>query len=151
MPQSLSVVYLHLVFSTKERRPFFRDQALRDSLHAYLGSVSARIDCPVLAVGGVEDHLHILSRFSRTIAQADWVREVKRVSSIWLKGQRREFAGFQWQAGYAAFSVSHSNLERVVAYIATQPEHHRKIGFQDEIRLLLRKHQQVWDERHLWD
>ena len=69
MPQSLSAVYIHLVFSTKERRPFLRDKAIRESLHAYLGASSKQIECPHLKVGGVEDHVHLLCRFARTITQ----------------------------------------------------------------------------------
>ena len=149
MPQSLSVVYIHLVFSTKERRPFLRDPHLRQSTHAYLGAISNRLDCAPMAVGGVEDHVHLLARFGRTITQAEWVKELQRVSNEWI--QKEGIADFQWQAGYAAFSVSQSNLEQVQAYITRQEEHHKKISFQDELRALLRKHQMEWDERYLWD
>ncbi|HTA30298.1 MAG TPA: transposase [Candidatus Cybelea sp.] len=151
MPQALSAVYIHLVFSTKERRPFLRNAADRDALHAFLGRASKELDCPPILVGGVEDHVHILARFSRTIAQADWVKELKRVSNRWLKEHGRDYSDFEWQGGYADFSVSASNLEKVRSYIARQPEHHRKVGFQDELRVLLRKHELKFDERYLWD
>ena len=124
---------------------------MRDALHAYLGGVSKQLDCPSILVGGVEDHVHLLCRFARTITQAEWVKELKRVSNGWLKEQGREYADFEWQGGYADFSVSQSNLESVKQYIANQEEHHRKVNFQDELRELLRKHQQEWDERHVWD
>jgi len=97
MPQSLSAVYIHLVFSTKERRPFLRDKVVRESLHAYLGAVSKQLECPPLKVGGVEDHVHLLCRFARTITQAEWVKEIKRVSNLWLKEQSRDYLDFQWQ------------------------------------------------------
>ncbi len=139
MPQSLSVVYIHLVFSTKERRPFLRDPKLRQSVHAYLGEVSKRLDCAPIVVGGVEDHVHLLARFGRTITQAQWVKELKRVSNEWIQNQG--IADFQWQSGYAAFSVSQSNLDDVKDYIVRQEEHHQKRNFQDELRALLRKHQ----------
>lgn len=151
VPQSLSIVYVHLVFSTKERRPFLCDKAVRDSLHGYLGGISKQLDCPPILVGGVEDHVHLLCRFGRTITQAEWVKELKRVSNGWLKEQGRDYLDFEWQGGYADFGVSQSNLEQVKAYIANQEEHHRRVNFQDEIRELLRKHQQEWDERHVWD
>ena len=151
MSQSLSVVYIHLVFSTKERRPFLRDQSLRESLHAYLGSVSKQLGCPPLKVGGVEDHVHLLCRFARTTTQADWVKELKRVSNLWLKEQARDYADFQWQGGYADFGVSHSNVEQVTRYISEQERHHQKMSFQDELRVLLRKHNLEWDERYVWD
>ena len=149
MPQSLSAVYIHLVFSTKDRYPFLRDKGIREELHSFLGGVSKTLHCPTLIVGGVEDHIHLLSRFGRTISQAEWVKELKRVSSLWLKEQR--VRGFAWQGGYADFSVSPSNIERVKAYIANQEEHHKKIGFQDELRELLRCHGLEWDERYVWD
>ena len=151
MPQSLSAVYIHLVFSTKERRPFLRDKAVCASLHSYLGGVTKQLECPPITVGGVEDHVHLLCRFGRTITQAEWVKELKRVSNGWLKDQGPDYADFQWQAGYADFSVSESNREQVAAYIAQQDEHHRKVSYQDEVRALLRKHNLEWDETYVWD
>src|SRR5438128_11608514 len=138
MPQSLSAVYIHLVFSTKDRRPLLRNKPTRDALHSYLGGVSKQLDCPPILIGGVEDHVHLLCRFGRTIAQAEWVKELKRLSNSWLKGQGNEYQAFEWQGGYADFSVSQSNLEQVKRYIAEQEEHHKKMSFQDELRALLR-------------
>jgi putative transposase len=151
MSQSLSAVYTHLVFSTKELQPFFRNRDTREALHAYLGGISKTLDCPPIIVGGMEDHVHLLTRFGRTITQAEWVKELKRVSNLWLKELGRTYADFQWQGGYADFSVSPSDLERVKRYIANQEEHHRKLNFQDELRALLRKHSVEWDERYVWD
>jgi len=151
MPQSLSAVYIHLVFSTKARPPLLRDKAVRDALHGYLGGISKQLDCPPILVGGVEDHVHLLARFARTVTQAEWVKELKRVSNIWMKEKGQEFADFDWQGGYADFSVSQSNLDQVKHYIAAQEEHHLKIGFQDELRALLRKHELAWDEKYVWD
>jgi len=147
MPQSLSAVYIHLVFSTKERRPFLRDASLRESLHGYLGSVSKQLECPPLIVGGVEDHVHLLCRFARTITQSEWVKELERVSNQWLKEQRGDLSDFQWQGGYADFGVSQSNLEKVTHYVINQAEHHKRMTFQEELRALLRKHSLEWDER----
>jgi REP element-mobilizing transposase RayT len=151
MPQSLSAVYIHPVFSTKVRCPLLRDKPMRHALHSYLGGVSKQLDCPPVLVGGVEDHVHLLARFGRTITQAEWVKELKRVSNLWLKERGRDYADFEWQGGYADFSVSQSNLEQVRQYIAGQEEHHRKVGFQDELRALLRKHESEWDEKYVWD
>ena len=151
MPQSLSAVYIHVVFSTKGRLPLLRNQTVREALHAYLGGISNRLDCPPAMVGGVEDHIHLLARLSRTVTQAEWVKELKRVSSLWLKEQGPEFAGFQWQGGYAVFSVSQSNLDAVTRYIAEQEEHHRRMSFQDEVRVLLKRHHLEYDERYVWE
>jgi len=149
MPQSLSAVYIHLVYSTKNRIPYLRDSALRSELHAYIGGVSKTLECPAIIVGGVEDHVHLLCRFGRTITQADWVKELKRVSNLWL--QQRGLDDFEWQGGYSDFSVSASNLEQVQAYIANQEKHHAQMTYQDELRALLKKHQVAWDERYVWD
>ena len=151
MPQSLSAVYIHLTFSTKDRRPFLRDKAVRDKLHSQMGGISKILECPSLIVGGVEDHVHLLCRFGRTVSQAEWVKELKRVSNGWLKEQGPGYTDFEWQGGYADFSVSHSNLEQVKHYIVGQEEHHRRMTFQDELRALLRKHEIEFDERYLWD
>ncbi len=151
MPQYHSAVYIHLCFSTKGRRPFLRDEATRDALHAYIGGTSKQLECPPILVGGVEDHVHILARFGRTITQAEWVKELKRVSNLWLKQQGQEYADFQWQGGYADFSKSQSDLDSATQYIARQAEHHRTETFQDELRRLLREHGIEFDERYIWD
>jgi REP element-mobilizing transposase RayT len=151
MPQSLSAVYIHLVFSTKEQRTFLRDKDLREKLHAQLGGSSKTLECPPLLVGGVEDHVHLLCRFGRTITQAEWVKEFKRVSNGWLKSQKSDYADFEWQGGYADFSVSQSNLEQVKQYIADQEKHHRTLTFQEELRALYRKHEIQFDEQYVWD
>lgn len=106
--------------------------------------------CEPVKIGGVDDHVHLLCRFGRTISQAEWVKELKRGSALWLKAQDRCFADFSWQGGYATFSVSVSNLEKVTEYIAKQEVHHRKVGYQDELKVMLRKHGVEWDERYLW-
>ena len=121
--------------------------------HATLGWNSRELLgslAPIL-VGGAEDHVHILARFGRTITQATWVKELKRVSNEWVQRQGREFSRFHWQEGYSDFSVSHSNLDRVQSYIARQDQHHGKRGFQEELRALLCRHQIPYDEKHLWD
>lgn len=151
MPQSLSAVYVHLVFSTKDRRPFLRDATLRESMHSYLGGVSRQLDCPPIRVGGIEDHVHILAQFGRTITLADWVKELKRVSNLWHQEQVLSERDFRWQGGYAAFSVSQSNLAQVAEYVARQEEQHRKLTFQDELRALFAKHKIEYDERYIWD
>ena len=151
MAQSYSAVHIHLVFSTKDRRPFLRDESTRTTLHAYLGSISKELDCLPILVGGVEDHVHVLARLARTVSQAEWVKELKRVSNRWLKEKGRDYSDFEWQGGYAAFSVSQSNLEVVRQYIADQKEHHRKASFQDELRALLSRHQIEYAEKYLWD
>ena len=151
MPQSLAQIYLHVVFSTKQRRPFSKDQSLRDEAHCYLGGICNRIDCPVLRVGGVADHVHVLCRLGRSISIAELIRELKRESSQWLKTKEARLADFFWQNGYGAFSVSPSHIEDLRKYIENQEDHHRVETFQDEFRRLLTKYGLQWDERYIWD
>ena len=151
MPQSLAQVYLHIVYSTKDRRPWLQDAGIRDELHNYLGGTCNNLDCPVLRVGGVEDHVHILCRLGRSISIADLVKELKRESSKWLKTKSPALADFYWQSGYGAFSVSPSHVDPLRSYIEQQEQHHKRESFQDELRRLLRKYGLEWDERYVWD
>ena len=151
MPQSLGQIYVHIIFSSKARRPFLQDAAIRDELHRYLGGACNKLDCPALRVGGVADHVHILCRLGRTVSVGELVRELKRESSQWVKTKSPSLADFYWQNGYAAFSVSPSDVEPIREYIARQDEYHRSETFQDEYRRLLRQHGLEWDERYVWD
>jgi putative transposase len=151
MPQSLSNVLVHIVFSTKERRPFLSDPTLRTAMYKYLAAVSAEMGCPAIKLGGVEDHVHLMARQARTITLASWVRELKRTSSLWVKQRPEGSTVFQWQLGYGVFSVSQSQSAVVERYIARQEAHHRSVSFQDELRTLLERHQIAYDERYLWD
>ena len=151
MPQSLAKILVHSVFSTKDRRPFLRDRSLREELHRYLGGILAHHDCQPIIIGGVEDHVHILSTLSRTILAADMIKEVKRGSSIWLKTKGLDLKDFEWQRGYGMFSIGFSQVDDVRDYIAGQDEHHRKVSFRDELRQLLTRYEIEFDERYVWD
>ncbi|MBI5773223.1 MAG: IS200/IS605 family transposase [Verrucomicrobia bacterium] len=151
MPQSLAKILVHTVFSTKDRRPFLRDRALREELHRYLGGILANLDCQPIIVGGVEDHVHLLCALSRTCTAVEMVKEVKRSSSLWVKTKSPELQDFAWQNGYGIFSVGFSQIGPVRDYIAGQEEHHRKVSFQDEFRLLLKRYEIEFDERYVWD
>lgn len=151
MPQSLSRIYLHIIFSTKNRERRLIDADLRKSLHAYVAATMKQVDCVPVEIGGVEDHIHILCLFPRTRSVADVVKEAKRVSTNWLQEQSAELSGFHWQSGYGVFSVSQSNVAGVVDYIRNQEQHHRQLMFQDEYRAFLKKHAVEFDERYVWD
>ena len=151
MSQSLAQIYLHLVFSTKNRAAFLQDKASRERLHAYLAGTCRNLGCPSLIVGGVEDHIHILCRFSKTITVADLIKELKRESSKWIKRETPALAMFAWQNGYGAFSVSPAHVKPLAKYIADQERHHHRESFQDEFRRLLRKYGVEWDEHYVWD
>jgi len=148
MPQSLSNVLVHIVFSTKDRQPYLSDAALHVAMHKYLSTVSAGLRCPVIQLGGVADHVHVLARQARTITLATWVRELKRSSSLWVKGLPGGPNVFTGRRIRSLF-VSESQSAAVERYIARQEAHHRRLGFQDELRTLLRRHQIAYDERYV--
>jgi len=150
MAQSLANVLVHLVFSTKNRRPLIRPE-VEHELHTYLAAVCREMGCPTLDVGGTEDHVHILFSLSRTVTLSKLDEEVKKRSSKWIKTKGEPFADFAWQAGYGAFSIGQSGVAGVKQYIASQKEHHRKVSFQEELRAFLRRYQVEFDERYLWE
>jgi len=150
MGQSLIKNYLHIIFSTKHRQNLIYPP-YENKLHAYLGGTCKSLECPVLAVGGHTDHIHILCNLSKNIALKVLLQKVKASSSRWMKTKHPEFKNFYWQDGYAAFSVNPKGVETVVRYIKTQHEHHRKQTFQKEHRSFLEKHNIEYDERYVWD
>jgi REP element-mobilizing transposase RayT len=150
MPQSLAKIYIHTIFSTKNRNPLLANE-WRDELFHVLGGTANNLGCQSLIVGGVADHVHMLFQLGRTIAIADAVGKIKSTSSNWVNQTRGLPAEFHWQAGYAAFSVSQSNVESVRDYIRRQPEHHARQSFQDELREWLRRYEIEWNETYVWD
>jgi len=151
MAQSLGKILVHVVFSTKERRPFLRDKSLREEMHLYLGGILANLDCQPIIAGGWEDHVHLLCVLSRTSSAAEIIKEVKRGSSLWIKTKSADLSEFAWQSGYGIFSVGFSQIKAARDYIAGQEEHHRQISFQDEFRTLLKRYEIEFDERYVWD
>ena len=148
MTQSLVKNIIHLIFSTGRRRPYLTE-AIRPDLFAYQAGVFKRRDSAALVVNGVEDHVHVLFSLSKNQAMSDVIRDVKASSSRWMK--RKSGPQFNWQGGYAAFSVCESNLEDVKKYIENQHEHHQKMTFQEEVSALFEVHRIAYDERTFWD
>jgi REP element-mobilizing transposase RayT len=151
MPQSLAQVYLHIVFSTKLRRPFLKSKELRIDVHAYLAATLNNVECPALIVDGVEDHIHALCRLGRKITIANLIRDIKKSSSSMLHDRSAALRQFAWQSGYGAFSISPSHIPALTRYIENQEEHHKTETFQGEFRRLLRKYGIDYDERYVWD
>jgi putative transposase len=150
MPQSLASVYLHVVFSTKNRAPFItRD--LRDRLYPYLAATALGNGTKALDIGGTPDHVHLLLSYGREVTIADTVKTLKAASSRWIHDTFPDRRAFAWQNGYGAFSVGYPELGELKTYIASQEEHHRATTFQDEYRALLLKNGLEWDERYVWD
>jgi putative transposase len=147
MPQSLSSILIHLIFSTKNRQPLITAN-VETELHKYMATIFRGCKSPTLLIGGTEDYLHALFVLSRT---PDLVEEVKTSSSKWMKTKGDELRQFQWQAGYGAFSIGQSNVEVLKRYTSKQKEHHRSRSFQDELRSLCKRYGVEIDERYVWD
>ena len=150
MSQSLVNNLVHLVYSTKRRECTIPPE-FRDRLYAYQAGIFTEWESPAVIIGGIDDHVHSLFSLSKNHALKKIVEEVKKGSSKWMKAEGSKNRDFYWQKGYAAFSVSQSNVLQVKRYIRDQEEHHRKISFQDELRVLFDRHQIEYDERYVWD
>ena len=150
MSQSLANIVVHLVFSTKGRRPLIRDED-RGQLHAYITDILKNCDSPLIEINSVRDHIHILFGQSKNHASAKIVEQIKTSSSTWIKTLDPWYADFAWQTGYAEFSVSPMHVEVVRDYIRSQPEHHRREDFQTEYRRFCEKNSKPLDERYAWD
>jgi len=150
MAQSLSNVLLHIVFSTKHRRPWINVE-IDEELAKYIAGICRNLGCASHKIGGSDDHLHICCSLSRTLSISKLVEEIKTGSSKWIKTQGDQYADFAWQNGYGAFSIGQSQLDDLRRYIANQREHHRRLSYQDEFRALLAKYEIEFDERYVWD
>ena len=150
MPQSLSFLLIHIVFSTKDRMPVI-DATIGPALHAYLAAIARNANCECFRVGGVSDHVHLAVQLARTTTTANLVETLKTSSTKWLKTQSPGLSGFAWQRGYAVFSVRPTDLDALRHYINTQAAHHNTRTFEDEYRVLLNKYDVPFDERYVWD
>jgi REP element-mobilizing transposase RayT len=150
MPSTYTNLLYHIVFSTKNRKPFIQPD-LRDELYPYLGGAIRDEGGILLERGGMSDHVHLLVKLPATIAFADFLRTIKANSSGWVR-KRPDFpTGFAWQVGYAAFTVSESQAEFVRRYIQNQERHHRRRTFKQELVTLLKKNRIEYEEIYLWD
>lgn len=150
MAHSFVSLVLHCVFSTKDRRPLIT-QDLSQRLYPYIGGIARDENMKLLAIGGVEDHLHLLLALPSTITVAKMLQLIKGKSSKWIHDTFPEHQTFGWQEGYGAFSIGGSQIEATKTYIANQREHHRERTFQQEFVAFLEKHGIAYDPRYLWD
>ena len=141
---------IHLIFHTKSQGVKIRESDL-DQIHAYLGGIIRNIGGIPIIVGGINDHVHILTSLPKTMALTDFVRTVKANSSTWIKQQDNHYAQFAWQEGYGAFSVSPSLIDKTVNYIRNQAEHHMRHTFREEYKLFLDASGIQYDERYAFE
>jgi REP element-mobilizing transposase RayT len=150
MPQSLTKLYAHLVFSTKNRQPYLDDE-IRPRVHGYLATIVRNLDSPWVVVGGVADHVHVLFDMGKLHAPVEFVERIKRESSKFVKTLGAQYKDFYWQRGYGMFSVGPSHRDEAETYVRNQEEHHRSKTFQQEFRAFLERYGVAYDEQHVWD
>ncbi len=149
MAQSLSQLYVHIIFRIKTTSVPIREQEA-DELYAYIGSIIKSQQSIPIIINGVGDHIHILCILSKNVALADLLEDVKKYSSGWIKTKDNYYKTFAWQGGYGGFSVSPSICEKTKKYIMNQKEHHKKVSFKDEYLLFLKEYGIEYDETYLW-
>ena len=149
MSQSLSKLYIHIVFHTKYNQNLIKTD-VESELYAYLGGILQKNKSVPIAINGVEDHVHILCIMSKNIALADLLEELKRNSSRWIKTKGSDYTDFAWQGGYGGFSVSQSKVDVVKLYIENQKEHHKTETFKEEYIRFLKEYGIDYNEDYLW-
>ena len=153
MAQSLSQLYTHIVFSTKNHVPFIKS-VIEAELFAYIGGTIKAIGGIPFMINGMGDHIHIFSTLPKTVALSKFVEDIKRSSSRWIKTKGIAYQYFAWSrycGRYAGFSISSSQKDTVVRYIANQKEHHKKLSYKEEVIKFLQEYNIDYDERYLWD
>ena len=149
MAQSLSKLYVHLIFHIKTTSPRICEEDL-ERVYSYIGQLVNNTGCNVLQVGGTEVHVHILFLLSKTESISHVVEEVKRNSSRWIKTINTYYSRFEWQGGYGAFSVSQSVVDKTLQYVRNQKTHHAKHSFNDEYIALLKLYGIKYDEQYVF-
>lgn len=150
MAQTLVKIYVHVVFSTKNRNDLISAE-IEKELFAYIGGILRKHQTVLLAANGTANHVHLLISLSKNIALSDLLRELKKASSFWVKTKDAEFKNFQWQSGFGAFSIGQSQIETVKNYIAKQKDHHKIELFENEYRKFLQKYEIDFDENYFLD
>jgi len=150
MAQSLSKIYVHIIFRTKNGELKIPKNILKE-LYAYMATILKNLESPAIIIGGMPDHIHILCVLSKNYALKKIVEEVKKRSSKWIKTKSPDLSKFRWQNGYGAFSVSQSQVDVVKKYIQKQEEHHRKRTYREEVTIFLEKYKIDYDNRYFWD
>ncbi len=149
MAHSYTNILIHYIFSTKNREKIITSE-LQERLWPYMGGIARENNMKALAIGGIEDHIHLLISLPATLSIAKAIQLLKGGSSKWVHDTFPNHNSFKWQEGYGAFSVNISHVDDTTAYIKRQLEHHRKKSFQEEYVSFLKKHEIDYDERYVW-
>jgi len=149
MANTFTQIHIHVVFAVQNRVSLIQ-KTWKEQLYKYIITIIQKHEHKVLAIGGMSDHIHILFGFRPTQALSNLIQEMKRDSSEWINQQRFTTGRFSWQEGYGAFSYSKSHVIKVVRYIETQEEHHKKKTFIDEYKKILNDFDLKYDERYIF-
>ena len=149
MAQTLTRLLEHIIFSTKDRRDLIVP-SIEPELYAYLGGVCSNHESPALAIGGIENHVHLLVSLSKNSALSDFLMMLKKDSSLWIKTKGAAYCDFYWQDGYGAFSVGQSQVRTVTRYIHEQKQRHKNITFEEELMTIAKRYGVEFDPRFLW-
>jgi REP element-mobilizing transposase RayT len=144
------MLYVHTIFHVKNERIFIR-QTDEEELYAYMGGMIKQTSSEPIMIGGTENHVHILANMSKNISLANFLEEIKKNSSRWIKTKDAHYKNFAWQGGYSGYSVSQSKVESVKKYIECQKEHHKKITFKEEYLRFLKEYGIDYNENYLWE
>jgi Transposase and inactivated derivatives len=148
MSQSFTNLLYHIIFSTKDRRPLIKLEC-QPRLYDYIGGIIRGVGGISLGINGTDDHVHVLAKLRPDKALSDVLRDLKSNATGWMHDVFPRLMDFHWQRGYAAFTVSQSNLKQVQQYIASQKEHHQKLSFRDEFITFLKANGIEYDERYI--
>ena len=149
MSQSLSKLYVHIIFHVKDERIAIRPED-ENELYAYIGGIIKQNSSFPIKINGTGNHVHVLSTLSKNLSLAKFVEEIKKNSSRWIKTKNIYYKHFAWQGGYAGYSVSQSKIKVVTSYIERQKEHHHQQSFKDEYLKFLQEYAVVFDDNYLW-
>ena len=150
MAQSLSKLYIHLIFHIKNTSVKIRNDE-KKSLYAYMGAIFKDNESIPILINGTNDHVHILCSMSKNISLAKLTEEIKRHSSRWIKTINQHYKSFAWQGGYAGFSVSQSLHDKTKQYISNQEKHHKRITFKEELTAFFNEYGIEYNEQYLWN
>lgn len=150
MPNTFTQIYIHIVLAVKNRNALI-NQSWEDKLYKYITGIVQKMGQKMLLINGMPDHIHFLIGMKPDCNLSDLVREIKKSSSSFIKEERLTKFNFNWQTGFGAFSVSHSQLDKVINYIINQKEHHKKRTFKEEYLDLLNKYMVEYDEKYLFE
>ncbi len=150
MANTFTQIYIHVVFSVKQRVSLIQNE-WREELHKYIAGIIQNKDHKHLAINTMPDHIHIFIGMKSDTSLSELVRDLKANSSKWINEKKFLKTKFQWQEGYGAFSYSHSQLDEVIHYIQEQQEHHKKRTFKEEYTSLLKKYDVPYDSKYVFD